>query len=84
MSETIQAPNRLFGTTGASMFRVAQAHTTIAFGEQETPLGQLAAAKATVAESVSVLGTGHLLSRVTFTGRESLNAQIPAETGVAG
>jgi len=34
MSETIQAPNRLFGTTGASMFRVAQTHTTIAFASR--------------------------------------------------
>lgn len=84
MSGTIRAPDRLVGTTGASTFRVAQAHTTTAFGEQERPPGRPAAADATTEESVSVLGTGHLLSRVEFTGRESLNGQIPAGTGVVG
>ncbi|WP_136718442.1 thioesterase family protein [Halorientalis salina] len=84
MSGTIRAPDRLVGTTGTSTFRVAQAHTTTAFGEQEMPPGRPAAADATAEETVSVLGTGHLLSRVEFTGRESLNGEIPAETGVVG
>lgn len=84
MSGTIRAPDRLIRTTSTVTFRVAQAHTTTAFGEQETPPGRPAAADAMAEESVAVLGTGHLLSRVEFAGRESINGEIPAGTGVVG
>jgi|GEM_PF-511535 predicted thioesterase len=84
MSRTVEAPERLVGTTGMSTFRVAPEHTTTVFGKQDIPPGRPAAADATTEETVSVLGTGHLLSRVEFTGRESLNGEIPSGMGVVG
>lgn len=73
MSRDVEAPPDLVGTTASTTFRVEPAHTTTAFGEQETPPGRPAAADATADERLQVLGTAHLLSRVEFVGRESLN-----------
>ncbi len=72
------------GITARRTFRVESAHTTNLFGEQGEPPGLPAAADATAAESVRVLGTPHLLAEVEFLGRESLRGQLPEGTGVVG
>ena len=84
MSRDLDAAPDLVGTTASATFQVEPAHTTTAFGEQDTPPGRPAAADATADEQLQVLGTAHLLSRVEFTGRESLNGRIPSGTGVVG
>lgn len=74
----------LVGTTGTTTFAVEPAQTTNVFGTQETPSGRPAAADSTPAESVRVLGTAPLLSRVEFTSRESIRGRIPPGTGMVG
>lgn len=84
MDRDVTASSDLVGTSGSATFGVEPAHATTAFGDQDVPPGRPAAADATPDESVRVLGTAHLLSRVEFTGRESLNGRIPPGTGVVG
>ncbi|MFB6127862.1 MAG: thioesterase family protein [Halolamina sp.] len=72
------------GTTATTTFTVERAQTTTVFGRQDTPPGRPAATDSTPAESVHVLGTAPLLSRVEFTGRESLAGEIPLGTGLVG
>jgi len=74
----------LVGTTATTTFAVDPAQTTNVFGAQETPPGRPAAADSTPSESVRVLGTAPLLSRVEFTGRESVRGRIPPGTGMVG
>jgi len=77
-------PEDLVGTTGTRTFAVDPDQTTAVFGRQETPPGNPAAADASPAEVVRVLGTAPLLSQVEFAGRESLAGEIPAGTGLVG
>lgn len=69
---------------GSDSFTVDEAHATVAFGTQEDPPGQPAAADATPEEAVPVLGTPYLLARFEFAARESLRGHLPDGTGVVG
>lgn len=82
--DDLSVPQSLVGITGTATFTVERRETTNAFGVQNSPPGKPAAGDSGPAESVRVLGTAPLLSRVEFTGRDSMHGMIPDGTGVVG